>query len=654
MKWFQHRAAAMIFVLAIAALAVGSARAQVQRPMTVAVLNFSNSSGVGGALLGNRAAAAIEAQMIETGRYDIVRRELVAQTMEDLNLSLPLGRMGLTQLATRLEADAIATGDVARVVRDAKTNQVRVTLRVELTDRASGELVNGAIATGESGVRPDFSGAEDVLLDEALNRTAFTAVRTMNERILPEGTVFATSSAEGVVEALLNIGSNSGVRSGMELIVLRNREQVGRLRASRVSPTDSTAVVVSSTRGVQPEDKVRAVFRLENIPVESGGTGKSTTTVSRPRVNLSKIAVGALSLFGIYKMTQGNLGTGNPGARKVTAVATGPNNGGGGSNDLGYVPAIRVSWSGPVGVRAQDIIGYGVYRVTEIGTAIPVHVTSGSVPRQFIDNGLALEIGEGLGNDDAEFGTGKVHGLYAGLIERYLVRTAYYRREATDEGTEDGEVTYADEMMSTAATGLLPPPAVSITGEDLAALQFNFRRVPGGDRYVIQVADNPAFVNPDRYPSSGDGVAFTPTGAYGPANFWADDDGFPDDDGDQPGRFPDPRNPEEWPGMEDQADLYSPPAQITVNLLTGRLDPPGPGRQLYWRVGVRASRDDIVPEGGGYVWGDFAPLTLGEVTGLVRPDAAVPPGMRPAGLPVDPGSKVMRPGAGRNVGRPRQ
>ena len=648
----------MISVFAFAAFAVGSAVAQVQRPITVAVLNFSNSSGVGGTLLGSRAAAAIEAQMIETGRYDVVKRELVSKTMEDLNLTFPLGRMGLTQLATRLEADAIATGDVTRVVRDAKTNQVRVTIRMELTDRASGELVNGAIATGESGVRPDFSGAEDVLLDEALNRTAFAAVRTMNERILPEGTVFATSSADGVVEALLNIGSNSGVRSGMELIVLRNREQVGRLRASRVSPTDSTAIVISSTRGVQPEDKVRAVFRLDNIPVEAGGTGATASRISRPRIKLNSIAVGALALFGIYKATQGNVGSGSAGARNGTAVASGPYNGAPGSNEIPFVPAIHITWSSPVGVSIQDIVGFGVYRVVELGNARPVHVTSGGSLREYYDNGFAMDIGEGTGNTDAEFGSGKVFGLSAGVTQRYLIRTAYMERTTDDTGTDEGEVTYADEVMTTAATGLLPPTALSVSGDDFSALVFNFRRVPGGDRYVIQVSDNTDFRNPDRYPRSGDGLFFTPIISTGPVGWWGSEENdvncVPDQDGDQACYINDPRDPAVALLIPEYSEFYAPTTPVTVNLLTGRLDPPGPGRQLYWRVGVRASRDDRVPEGGGYVWGDMIPLTLDPAASLIRTDVAVPPGMTPSARPMDPTSKGMRPGAGRNVGRPRQ
>jgi len=665
-KWFLRRAAAMIPAIALAAALSGSAWAQVQRPITVAVLNFSNSSGYGGALLGNRAAAAVEAQMIESGRYDVVKRELVTRTMEDLNLSFPLGPSGLTQLATRLEADSIVTGDVQRVVRDPKTNQVTVTLRLEMTDRSSGELVNGAVASGESGIRPDFSGADDVLLDEALNRAAFAAVRTMNDRILPEGTVFATSSNEGRVEALLNIGSNSGVRPGMEFIVLRNREQVGRLRATTVDATDSTAVVLSSLRGVQPEDKVRAVFRLTNISVEAGGTGASTTRMSRPKMKLSNVAIGALALFGLYRITQGNTGTGTPGVRNATAVSTGPNNGAFGANIFGYVPAVRVRWSQPIGVSSQDVVGYGVYRLTNVGTSVPVQIISGSTPRETLDDGRPAEVEEATGDDDAEFGSGFHPGLEAGVQQRYMIRTAYLERTTDDQGNEDeGDVLYADEVYSSSATAILPPAALearSADGTDPTRVEFDFTLVPGADRYVIQVADNPGFTNPDTYPRTGE-LVYTPPPAFGEVAIagecTVEDDGTitceRQDDAETYWTVADFRYPEEIGG---QPTIYAPLKTVNVDLNTGTLDPPGPGRQMYWRIGARNSRDDQRPEGGGYVWGDLIPLAFNDgtqTTLIAKPIVPDVPGIARPTMPseVDPDFSGMKPGAGRNMGRGR-
>ena len=46
------------------------------------------------------------------------------------------------------------------------------------------------------------------------------------------------------------------------MIILRERQRVGRIRISTVFPTDSEATVVENTLGIRPEDKARAVFPM--------------------------------------------------------------------------------------------------------------------------------------------------------------------------------------------------------------------------------------------------------------------------------------------------------------------------------------------------------------------------------------------------------
>lgn len=663
MNWFSRRAARMTLLMALTLGMAGAASAQVTRSLTVAVLNFSNSSGVGGALIGNKASAAVETQLIESGRYDVVKGDLVQKTMSDLSLTYPLGATGMTQLAQALEADAIITGDVQSVVRDAKTNQVRVTLRIEMTDRTSGELTNGAIATGESGIRPDFSGAEDVLLDEALSKAAFTAVRSMNDRILPEGTVFATTSRGGQIEALLNIGTNSGVRPGMEFIVLRNREQVARLRATNVTATDTTATVVASTRGVQPEDKVRAVFRLADIPVDRGGATASSS-MQRPRMNFGNLALGALALFGLYRITQGATGSGSPGPGNVYAVATGPNNGAIGANQFPFVPNILVKWSPPKGVAQTDVVGTAVYRVLN-GDSVPRFLANSPAVREFLDDGNTTQIGGDSGSGGASgLGSGKTNGLPPGVTERYIVRTAYtYNPDGSNQGDDTGNNTgdtggirYADSKPSTGATALLPPVAETVDLTNPSAAVFTLRQVPGGNHYIIQVADNPDFKNTDTYPRSGDLVyPFPPGGFLGPVSYWGTVDSqtgicTPKSDGSDQCQIADPRDPAFIAANPLEAAAYVPQQTVTVNLNTGRLGPPvAGGPQMYWRVGVYSSRDDLRPPDGGYVWGDYQVLNPSAVSLAAPSMMAVPSLVSPIG-PRHPG--VSGPGEGGGSGQP--
>ena len=64
--------------------------------------------------------------------------------------------------------------------------QATVRMVVRLMDVASGELINGAVATGTAQhIGLDFA-EEDVLLDEALSRAAFDARQKMERYTIPE------------------------------------------------------------------------------------------------------------------------------------------------------------------------------------------------------------------------------------------------------------------------------------------------------------------------------------------------------------------------------------------------------------------------------------------------------------------------------------
>ncbi len=251
---------------ASAQVAVPPSPGGTERVPAVAVMAFENTSQRGGALLGRSAAAAITQAMEDSNNWDPLRAEAINRQIEQLGLTPPLDLTGLLQLGRALDADAMVTGTVwmARVSR----GQASVGLRVEVRSVASGELINGALAQAESGSRPNYTGDTQLLIDEALRKAAFLAVTKMDQQQLPRGTVLTTQvfGDNERQEALLNIGAAAGVKEGMEFIVLRGQDKVGRLRVTRVEPDQSTASVVESTRGVQPEDRVQALFQLPPLP----------------------------------------------------------------------------------------------------------------------------------------------------------------------------------------------------------------------------------------------------------------------------------------------------------------------------------------------------------------------------------------------------
>jgi len=247
------------------------ARAQRSTP-SVYVLDFNNKTKVGGALLGRVGAAQMSLQLSESQNWDVVPDAQVQRRIQEQGLKQPFDRVNRVTIATGVDATAVVYGSITEArVTGAPAPQAYVSVQVLVEDVSTGVLINGAIADGVSTPRMGFSGDADVLLEEALGKAAFKAREFMDRFRLPEGTVLNTTViGEGNdldLEALINIGARQGVRKGMEMIVTRQREVVGRARVVAVDSDISTARVTTNTQGVRPEDRVRAIFNFADFPI---------------------------------------------------------------------------------------------------------------------------------------------------------------------------------------------------------------------------------------------------------------------------------------------------------------------------------------------------------------------------------------------------
>ena len=434
----------------------------------VAVLDFANVSDYGGPVLGRNAAAAVAQSMEETENWDVLRSDAVAKAMVEEGLTPPLDVTGIRKLGRALGADAIVTGRVTAVVITDAPKRAQVGLVIEMRDVASGELINGASEIGVSGYRPGYTGDPDPLVNEAIRKAAFSGVTRMSQQSLPRGTVLNTAvTPGGTLEMLLNIGANAGVSVGQEFIVLRGGEQVGRIRVVRVEAMRSTAVMVEQTKGIRPEDKVQAIFKMPpdpQITVVKTPAGDQRTVAPAPTKKKAKgigsaatAIAGAVLLGLIFK---GRSKTG----RVATSVSYGP-------PELGTA-SIRVTWDVPNNVRLTDILEFQIYRsdgtfwepvgVVDRGVrefidtpeARDVTVTeptnfSGPTgqpfPRPTTDTGTGTGTGIGTGTGtgtDTGTGTGTgttqtsytgVPGIVPGRTYRYSVRMAYLRPDVTQQ-----------------------------------------------------------------------------------------------------------------------------------------------------------------------------------------------------------------------------
>jgi hypothetical protein len=295
---------------------------------SVGVVDFVNESGVQGDLLARLATDAVVVEMSKTNRYDVgTTRTMMRAQMEALDLRPPLDKVGIVRLGEKLGMDAMLQGSVKSVqlAGDGPTRRASVTLFVQMIDEASGEVINGAVQTGTSSARVGYTADDDSLITEAINNAAFLCVKTMVDYIIPEATVMMNI---GAGQVMLNKGLRDGMRPGMQMIVIRQREIIGYLEIRSVTPQDCLAKVTKSMRGVQPEDKARAIFQMPTIspglksaPLPSGaphrGGGRSNALAK-----IGKFLVAAAVVYGIFQIFKG--GRGNEDAPSVAASTTDP------------------------------------------------------------------------------------------------------------------------------------------------------------------------------------------------------------------------------------------------------------------------------------------------------------------------------------------
>ncbi len=343
------------------------AAAQLNRIPQVAVLEFGNRPNAqGGGILGRQATDAVVVEMTRTGRFDPTPRTQLNQQLQELGLNPPLDNIGIRRLGQALGVDYVATGDITAISFSERPRRARVTLSVRLTDVISGELANGAIQSGISpeppaGAQPD----DDTLINQALSNAAFNAVQTLNNYTLPEATILHNTGENNV---LLNRGSRDGITPGLEMIVIRGGDRVGRVRVATVGSTDSVATVVDPGKGIRPEDRARAVFSLPGYEVNTNTGTIKTYPVTEQDYNprrgrkqksiLGTVLGIAAAVLLAALLFRPKSSTNNVGLRGVTARAFAEPSELAGAT----APRVEVSWELGNDIPPGNVVEFQVYR----------------------------------------------------------------------------------------------------------------------------------------------------------------------------------------------------------------------------------------------------------------------------------------------------
>ena len=355
-------------VLPLLVLAVPRpAQAQLSRLRSVIALEFGvlpsvKASGV----LGRNATDAVAIELAKSGEYDVRPRSELSQSLQEQQLTMPLDVNGIQRLGSAMSVDYALGGDISKVEFTPEPRRARVTISVRLIDVATGEFVNGAIETQSSPIPPSGSQPDDeTLINQAINNAAYAAVKTMNERRIPEATVLIVRGTDSI---RINRGVQDGIQSGMDMVILRGRDKVGRVRVNSVQAGDATATITDWGKGIKPEDRARYVFTAPDVKMVNGDfvrTALPDISRYRPQQGKSKSIlssvlgiVGAVLLVSFLTRTQSS----NTGANIVgvtaRAYAAGDNTTPGDSS----AARTEITWKPAGDINEQNIIEYHIYR----------------------------------------------------------------------------------------------------------------------------------------------------------------------------------------------------------------------------------------------------------------------------------------------------
>jgi len=531
---------AMIFPTLMGMISPPAAQAQqtapvaAGNPLTVIVVPFVNTdrNHTGGADLAQWATDAVAVEMAQSGRFEVIKPSDVTRQGTDLGYRTPYDQAQLSKIASALGANAIVSGEVAAVRTEggkAGTTDVRTSLLVRVADASSGELMNGAAQIGTAAARPGENDVESLARDAA-SKAALQSVKEIVAYTLPEGIITNSVTDLGGTHVLINRGSRDGVKDGMDLLVLRSGNRVGRVRVTSVFADDAEGIVTENIQGIRPEDTVRATFPMPVLTNSGNFRTTSAHNNSGAVATLGKVLL--VLIVGVAIATAAKQGG------SVTGVTAEP-------DIQNFAPAVRLSWRD--NLFGGGTLEYHIWRSPDAPfnyTGIPVRASTASV-QQVYDypspfdywNGVNSYLqpaapNSGAGNGGGTGGTGTTGqgaaasvtpaagsapaGFIIGTSYTYQITAVVERQSAsisgnngqngggggtggtgTTGGTEDVETAPVTSGQSTPVNQPgLTAPASGMSSVNIRQLNFTWTSVIGADVFVVEVSSDRTFMNP--------------------------------------------------------------------------------------------------------------------------------------------------------------
>src|SRR3989442_2462505 len=126
-------------------------------------------------------------QLKQSDNWDPATQSEVDRKINELHLRPPFDRPDLQTLARSLDAQAVLIGRITAASIASNPAQATVRIGVEVMDVRSGELINGAVATGAASPI-GLGNGQDVLPDQAVSKAAVNARQNSDRDQLPHET----------------------------------------------------------------------------------------------------------------------------------------------------------------------------------------------------------------------------------------------------------------------------------------------------------------------------------------------------------------------------------------------------------------------------------------------------------------------------------
>ncbi len=507
----------------VACRVIGPDAAHAQAPVTTnlqtaIVVDFVNKSGFLGEALARRATDAVAVELANSARFEVLRRDEVDKQASAMGIKRPYDDVAQGKLAAALGATTVVTGEVSFVTTVAKSDPKRVVAGLKVMLRAPGspELVNGAAEIGEARARPGL-GDDESLGQEAVDNAAVVAVKKILAANLPEGTIVSTVGPETGLQILVNRGSRDGVQPGLQMLVTRQGQRVGKIQLTNVYATDSEAKAVENTLGIRPEDKVRAVFPMPTFPTMAGLKGVKTGPRA-PKGSVASLGKVLVVLAAGIVIAAAVMGGKNTSVTGVTAEA----------DVEGAEPVVRITWRD--NFWGATTLEHQIWRVPDAPFNFQgVPIASKQYEPRYVDRPAPYSYWDGTrsflraplpgtatsgtsGGSEAEVVTpdaGAVPGFTIGRSYTYAL-TAVIRRPLAitntgGTGTGGGNNTVGTEDVGTspvpsaqttpvAQAQLVMPESMS-SNVDLTRFSPTWMSTTGADVFVVEVSTDRTFKN---------------------------------------------------------------------------------------------------------------------------------------------------------------